>query len=146
MHKVTFTLHARRLIQDELHKFPLVETGGVLLGYVTDEGIYVKETICGGDNAVRKPGMFQYDISYVEQKSNRVASNYKPPLVLVGIWHKHNHTLEPAFSQADYEMHNKLLKQNEKGVSCLFQMRGDGRYQLKILDSQNNIYKGSYLW
>lgn len=146
MREVIFDVYVRRLIWNELHKFPLVETGGVLLGYVTDEGVYVKETVYGGEQGIREPGMFQYDISYVEQQSNKVASGYKPPLVLVGIWHKHNHTLEPAFSRADYEMHNKLLKQCEEGVSCLFQRREDGRYQLQILDSQKKIYKSSYLW
>lgn len=116
------------------------------MGYAIDNRIYIKETVCGGDYAIREPGMFQYDISYVEQQSNKVASGYKPSLILVGLWHKHNHILEPAFSRADYEMHNELLKQCEEGVSCLFQKREDGRYQLQILDCQNNIYKSSYLW
>lgn len=54
-------------------------------------------------------------------------------LRFLGIWHKHNHSLEPAFSRADLSMHNALLEANGYALSCLLQKREDGTYVMQYI-------------
>ncbi|MBD5526773.1 MAG: hypothetical protein HDR04_20715 [Lachnospiraceae bacterium] len=146
MKNPVFDNNAKKKIYSELKNYPDVETGGVLLGYIESDKVYIKEVVCGGDAAIREPGAFQYDADYIEEFSTITANRYTPPLYLVGIWHKHNHTLEPAFSYADYQMHRWLIGQCGRGISCLFQKRQDGQYQLQILGENQKIMVCSHLW
>lgn len=146
MENPIFNNNARKIIYSELKKYPDVETGGVLLGYIKGKNVYIKDVVCGGDTAIREPGTFQYDADYIEELSTITVNKYIPPLYLVGIWHKHNHTLEPAFSYADYQMHHLLIEQYGRGISCLFQKKQDGQYQLQILGKNQKIMVYPYLW
>ena len=146
MKQLIFEEKAKRCINDELKKYPDVETGGVFLGYYKNNNVYVVEAVGGGDNAIRDKGMFQYDMEHVENQCNILVQMHSKPLFLVGLWHKHNHTLEPAFSEADIRMHQLLLEQYEYGVSCLFQKKKDVHYKLQYIDHENRIYKSELVW
>ncbi len=136
---VRFSKEAKRLIANEFEKYPDVETGGVLLGYFSKSYSKVVRAVAGGEKAVREPGSFEYDSRYVEDECNKVSDLYSPPLELVGLWHKHNHILEPAFSKADIDMHSMVLNDG-RGISCLFQKKCDGSYQLQIMiDNSRDI-------
>lgn len=140
MKKIIFSRRAKEQIIRELDRYPLVETGGVLLGYYNCSSILIEEAVDGGDNAVREEGFFQYDYGYVEEESLRICQKYKLELFVVGLWHKHNHDLEPAFSFADVLIHEDLVEQCGFGISCIFQKKANGDYQVHILDSDMNNY------
>lgn len=144
--KYSFEKKARVTLIEDLMRYQDVETGGVLLGYVDENEMRIVETVTGGEKALREPGAFEYDYIFVETVCENLSLKYNPPLSLVGLWHKHNHTLEPAFSMADKDMHEKLLELCDKGISCLFQKREDGKYQLQIMDAKKKIIKDKSLW
>lgn len=119
-------------VRDELQKYPNVETGGVFLGYRRRGHYCVLESICGGELAIRKKGTFVPDWIYINQIV-RQRLKVSDSLCFLGIWHKHNHSLEPAFSKADIDMHNALLKANGYALSCLFQKHEDGTYAMQYI-------------
>ncbi len=123
---VTFSARSLALIQYELSLFPDLETGGILLGHIDKSIINVIEAIDGGfDNAVRKTGSFQYDSKYVEHVANHVRILYNPPLELVGVWHKHNHSLDPGLSFSDESIGREMRRiTNQDCISVLFQKHG----------------------
>lgn len=146
MKQLIFETNAKQCIINELKKYQNVETGGVLLGVFENNNIYIVEAVGGGDKAIRDQGMFQYDAEYVELQSNILARKCSKQLVLVGLWHKHNHTLEPAFSDADIRMHQLLLEQCEYGVSCLFQRKTNTEYQIQYMDCEGLIHRSTSVW
>ena len=102
------------------------------MGYHGRGHYYVLESICGGELAIRKKGTFVPDWIYINQIV-RQRLKVSDSLCFLGIWHKHNHLLEPAFSKADIDMHNALLKANGYALSCLFQKHEDGTYAMQYI-------------
>lgn len=131
-HRLHFTSSAIRSIIDELRKYPNVETGGVFLGYRHRGHYFVSENICGGTSAIRRSGTFIPDWSYINRVVNKQLT-LSHHLCFLGIWHKHNHTLEPAFSKADLDMHNVILNSNGYCISCLFQKQQNGSYVMQYI-------------
>ncbi len=125
--KLTIEISGRAMrgMQYDLSLWPGVETGGVLLGYVTPQMVRVFEATDGGyENAVRKQGCFSYDHHYVTHISSYVANLYQPPLNIIGFWHKHNHDYDPCLSDEDLEMQERLFETNNfRGCSILFQKK-----------------------
>lgn len=134
-----FSDDVKKSFMEELNRYLYLETGGVLLGYCSEDCIYVKESIGGGKKAIREPAFFQFDYAYVEKACANICAKYNPPLTLVGVWHKHNHDLDPAFSKADYDMHKKLSDQYKDVISVLFQKGHNNEYKVQILDSNMTI-------
>lgn len=66
------------------------ESGGILLGYVAEDGTWiVMETIPPGLNHISKRDYFEYDREFVGYLSGIMALQYKKPLQMLGIWHSH---------------------------------------------------------
>ena len=110
--KYIISSRARKAMENELCRFPNLETGGVLLGYSDKEhGIQVLEVVDGGyQYVIREMHSFQYDNEYVIHLCEQIAELYTPALKVVGIWHKHNAQKEIPFSRADEDMHKQMLK------------------------------------
>lgn len=123
-------------MQNDLSSWPNVETGGVLLGYASPVLLKILEAIDGGyENVLRKQGRFEYDQQYVTHISNYIANLYQPPLVLLGFWHKHNHSYEPVFSEEDIEIHERLYENSVPfGCSILFQKKPmqSNEYKMRV--------------
>lgn len=127
-------------MENELRRYPDVETGGLLLGYSdADRGVFVAEAADGGyRNALREPCSFQYDEEYVAHVCAIVSALYTPPLDVVGIWHKHNCAGPVPFSQADEAMHAQLQDQSPfPCLSVLFEKTDDtgpdgARYDVRV--------------
>lgn len=141
-----FSRKARDVILCELDLYPDLETGGILLGQIKVGNLYVKEVVCGGENAIHEPARFRYDSNYVEREIEHIMEKHNFDLQMIGLWHKHNHTNEPAFSKEDINMHQQLLDINKKGISCLFQKREDGKYQMQILDNKLQVRRTKKIW
>ena len=114
---------ALRSMQCEIGRYPTVETGGILLGYVSETELKIVEAIDGGyKKVIREAGRFRYDIEYVEHLCEIISTLYSPPLELVGVWHKHNHSDSPMFSYEDCNIHHELLSITQHKIcSILFQ-------------------------
>ena len=134
---------AQTAIENELGRFPYTETGGLLLGYYKPEkGIFVLEaTDSGYQDVIHEVGCFQYDTAYEEHLCGILSSLYKPPLQLVGVWHKHNSVHSDVglpFSHADEDMHNQLMKNGCPCVSILFEKNNISDLEVR--------YKTSVFW
>lgn len=88
------------IVTETIHKNP-VETGGILIGYVLDNGVrIVVENIPPGQNSQHKWGYFEYDENFVNYLSNVVARQYVGNLQVLGLWHRHPGSLD-TFSSTD---------------------------------------------
>lgn len=119
-------------MDQELSRFPDMETGGLLLGYSESEkGISILEaTDSGYRNTIHTPGSFQYDTAYEEHLCNFLSQLYQPPLQLVGVWHNHNSahlSSSLPFSSADEKIHSQLLENPFPCISILFEKTGASR-------------------
>lgn len=108
----SISARAKKAMENELRRFPHLETGGLLLGYSDSVyGIQVLEAVDGGyQNVLHESRTFQYDNAYVVHVCEQIAELYTPPLAVVGLWHKHNTRNEIPFSRADETMHNQMLE------------------------------------
>lgn len=88
------------IVTETIHKNP-VETGGIFIGYVLDNGVrIVVENIPPGQNSQHKWGYFEYDEVFVNYLSNVVARQYVGNLQVLGLWHRHPGSLD-TFSSTD---------------------------------------------
>lgn len=96
-------------MHDETGKFPDKETGGVFLGHYHDNNCTIISMVDSGyDSVVRRPSYFEYDRVYVKHVANIIASSYKEPPRLVGLWHRHPGSLD-SFSNTDHQTHRRFI-------------------------------------
>ena len=127
--KILLSTRAYKVMTNEVGYSDIEETGGVLLGYLHKNKIYVIEAIDGGPQKVASKSSFCFDREYVQHVSNKISNLYNPPLVLVGIWHKHNSFHEHPFSEDDENMHKETCSLVKGSVaSILFQYIENGKY------------------
>lgn len=103
------------IIRESFAKHP-VETGGVLLGYILDNGIWVvMEMIPPGINAIFQTAYFEYDQDFVNYLGTSVANQYKEPLQVLGLWHRHPGSMD-YFSSTDDGTNLDFALRNPYGV------------------------------
>jgi hypothetical protein len=87
---IVFSNKAYNAIIDETIKKEPIETGGILLGHVLDNGTWiVMETLPPGIYSIHECAYFEYDEAFVNYLANSVASKYEQELSLLGLWHRH---------------------------------------------------------
>jgi integrative and conjugative element protein (TIGR02256 family) len=96
--KVFLPAHVEKQMKELVAVNPGIETGGVLAGYIDDEGSVVITDASGpGPKAICLSTKFEKDVEYCQNfiDSLVIKSNYK--LVYVGEWHSHpNERNEPS--------------------------------------------------
>lgn len=103
------------MIRESFAKHPL-ETGGILLGYILDNGIWVvMEMIPPGMNGVFQTAYFEYDRDFVNYLGTSVANQYREPLNVLGLWHRHPGSMD-YFSPTDDETNSEFASKNQYGV------------------------------
>ncbi len=103
------------IIRESFAKHP-VETGGILLGYILDNGLWVvMEMIPPGINGVFQTAYFEYDQDFVNYLGTSVANQYKEPLQVLGLWHRHPGSMD-YFSSTDDETNSDFASKNPYGV------------------------------
>jgi len=103
------------IIRESFDKDP-VETGGILLGHVLDNGIWiVMEVLPPGIHCIFETAYFEYDDAFVNYLAQSVASQYKIPLELLGLWHRHPGSMD-FFSATDDQTNATFAAQNSYGV------------------------------
>lgn len=114
--QVVFTQRAfNAILTETLDRSPL-ETGGIFIGYVLDNGIWiVVETIPPGIKTVNSQSYFEYDTNFVNYLSNVVAKQYKGNLEVLGLWHRHPGSMD-SFSRTDGGTNLKFARANTCGA------------------------------
>lgn len=103
------------IIRESFAKHP-VETGGILLGYILDNGLWVvMEMIPPGINGVFQTAYFEYDQDFVNYLGTSVANQYKEPLQVLGLWHRHPGSMD-YFSTTDDGTNSDFASKNPFGV------------------------------
>ncbi|MBO5717435.1 MAG: Mov34/MPN/PAD-1 family protein [Alistipes sp.] len=98
---VIFSDKAYNAIIDETFRKDPIETGGILLGHVLDNGFWVvMEVIPPGIDSVHQYAYFEYDEKFVNYLAESVASKYENKLELLGLWHRHPGSMD-TFSGTD---------------------------------------------
>lgn len=98
---IIFSDKAYNAIIDETFRKDPIETGGILLGHVLDNGLWVvMEVIPPGIDSVHQYAYFEYDEKFVNYLAESVATKYENKLDLLGLWHRHPGSMD-TFSGTD---------------------------------------------
>lgn len=125
---VVFTQRAfNSIVTEVIDKHP-IETGGILIGYVLDNGAWiVVENIPPGYHTIHQRAYFEYDAEFVNYLSNVIALQYKGNLQVLGLWHRHPSSMD-TFSRTDDGTNIKFAQDRQCGaisalVNCDPKMR-----------------------
>lgn len=127
------------MIRESFAKHP-VETGGILLGYILDNGLWVvMEMIPPGIKGVFETAYFEYDQDFVNYLGTSVANQYKEPLQVLGLWHRHPGSMD-YFSSTDDGTNSEFASKNPYGViSGLVNIDPSFRLTMYHLDHNNGV-------
>lgn len=120
---VVFSDKAYNAIIRETFEWDPVETGGILLGHVLDNGCWIVMEVLPpgygegreGDNVFHEHGYFEYNRTFVNYLAKSVAEQYEIPLELLGLWHRHPGSMDH-FSGTDDGTNSTFAVQNPHGV------------------------------
>ena len=113
---IVFTKRAfNAIVTETIDKHPL-ETGGIFIGYILDNGIWiVVETIPPGIETTNQMAYFEYDANFINYLSNVIVKQYKGNLQVLGLWHRHPGSMD-TFSSTDDETNLKFARANQLGA------------------------------
>ena len=120
---VVFSDKAYNAIIRETFEWDPVETGGILLGHILDNGCWIVMDVLPpgygegreGDNVYHEMGYFEYNRKFVNYLAKSVAEQYEIPLELLGLWHRHPGGMDH-FSGTDDGTNSTFAAQNPHGV------------------------------
>ena len=120
---IVFSDKAYNAIIRETFAWDPVETGGILLGHILDNGNWIVMEVLPpgysegheGNNVHHDLGYFEYNQRFVNYLADSVASQYKIPLELLGLWHRHPNGFEH-FSSTDDGTNKTFASQNYNGA------------------------------
>lgn len=132
---VVFSSRAYNAIISETAKKHPVETGGILLGYVLNNGIWVvMEAVPPGPKSIFEHAYFEYDVNFVNYIANDVAQKYLQPLQLLGIWHRHPGSMD-VFSSTDDVTNATFARLNGYGaISALVNVDPNFRITMRHVE------------
>ena len=151
---VVFSDKAYNAIIRETFEWEPVETGGILLGHVLDNGCWIVMEVLPpgygegreGDNVFHEYGYFEYNRTFVNYLAKSVAEQYETPLELLGLWHRHPGSMD-YFSGTDDGTNSTFAAQNPKGViSALVNVDPQFRMTMYYLSHSNarNVGRPNY--
>lgn len=97
----------------------ITETGGVFLGCYEKGNWYVIEAIDPGPKSVFQVNRFEYDREYIEHLINKTARMYKAGLTLIGLWHRHQGSVDEFSSTDDWTNSNYAKLSPNGAISAL---------------------------
>lgn len=132
---VVFSNRAYNAIVRESFKKDPVETGGILLGHIVEDTWVVLEVLPPGINSIFEIAYFEYDQDFVNYLADSVANQYKIPLKLLGLWHRHPGNMDK-FSHTDDSTNLSFARLNPNGaISGLVNI--DPRFRLTMYHLEN---------
>lgn len=132
------------IIRESFDKDP-VETGGILLGHILDNGVWiVMEVLPPGIKCIFERAYFEYDDAFVNYLAQSVANQYKIPLELLGLWHRHPGSMD-VFSSTDDGTNTTFALQNPSGViSGLVNIDPQFRLTMYHMENPRNVVSQYY--
>lgn len=129
------------IIRESFDKDP-VETGGILLGHILDNGVWiVMEVLPPGIKCIFERAYFEYDDTFVNYLAQSVANQYKIPLELLGLWHRHPGSMD-VFSSTDDGTNTTFALQNPSGViSGLVNIDPQFRLTMYHMENPRNVVR-----
>ena len=129
------------IIRESFDKDP-VETGGILLGHILDNGVWiVMEVLPPGIKCIFERAYFEYDDAFVNYLAQSVANQYKIPLELLGLWHRHPGSMD-VFSSTDDGTNTTFALQNPSGViSGLVNIDPQFRLTMYHMENPRNVVR-----
>lgn len=129
------------IIRESFDKDP-VETGGILLGHILDNGMWiVMEVLPPGIKCIFERAYFEYDDAFVNYLAQSVANQYKIPLELLGLWHRHPGSMD-VFSSTDDGTNTTFALQNPSGViSGLVNIDPQFRLTMYHMENPRNVVR-----
>lgn len=125
--EVLFSRRAVAAICAETLEHHPLETGGILLGHWHQRRWQVLEAIDPGPGARCTPTTFEYDRAYVAHLASKLARQYRKPLELIGLWHRHPGSFD-RFSAEDDVTNQRFVALTPHGaLSCLVNLDPDFR-------------------
>lgn len=100
-------------IEDQLEKFGIVETGGVLLGQVIGDEIVIEKISGPGPNAIHDDIYFRADSNYIDMIIDTEYSNSDGKCRYLGEWHTHPQ-FSPLPSEVDLESLSEIAEDSEE--------------------------------
>lgn len=127
------------MIRESFAKHP-VETGGILLGHILEGGLWVvMEMVPPGFKSTHQSAYFEYDLDFVNYLGTSVANQYKEPLQVLGLWHRHPGSMD-YFSTTDDGTNSEFASKNPYGViSGLVNIDPSFRLTMYHLDHNNGV-------
>ena len=125
--EVLFSRRAVAAICAETLEHHPLETGGILLGHWHQRRWQVLEAIDPGPGARCTATTFEYDRAYVAHLASKLARQYRKPLELIGLWHRHPGSFD-RFSAEDDVTNQRFAALTPHGaLSCLVNLDPDFR-------------------
>lgn len=87
--KIRFCQESLWVFNSQIDEYRLIETGGVLLGYVESDTIFVAKASDGGPNAMHEEFNFRADPNYIDMFIDMEYANSGEKLKYLGEWHTH---------------------------------------------------------
>lgn len=92
MNNIIFNESHLEVIEKEILSFGTVETGGVLMGCITDDGITVEAISGPGPKAIHENFYFRADPNYIDMFIDMSYANSQGKWEYLGEWHTHPQT------------------------------------------------------
>ena len=136
---VIFTQRAFNAIVTETISMHPVETGGILLGYILDNGMWiVVENVSPGYNSIHQNAYYEYDEVFVTYLANKLIKQYKGNVKVLGLWHRHPMGID-VFSNIDIETNNIFARKTPVGaISALVNCDPQLRMSMYHVDDKGN--------
>lgn len=84
------TPRAWRQIEQAVRKQPMIETGGILMGYQTEDGNSIIAYASGpGPKAIQTKNAVQFDDPYLKRLAQQIKRQSAGRLSYIGDWHSH---------------------------------------------------------
>lgn len=135
---VVFSDRAYNDIVVETKKKNPLETGGILLGHILDNGIWVvMEVLPPGPKSIFEYAYFEYDEQFVNYLAQSKATEYEQELNLLGLWHRHPGSMD-TFSGTDDGTNRIFAGLNPQGaISGLVNI--DPKFRLTMYHVSNPL-------
>lgn len=143
INRIIFSVQALQMFQSEIDAFGTIETGGVMLGYIVDETIYVEKVSNGGSKALHEYLYFRADNNYIEMFIDMEIANSDGKFRYLGEWHTHPQII-PEPSGLDLESLEEITE--SVGDFCVLLILGSMGFKrdsfvnqsIVVLKEQNN--------
>jgi hypothetical protein len=135
---IIFSEKAYNAVITETFKKDPYETGGILLGHILDNGIWiVMEVLPPGWRSVFEYAYFEYDQEFVNYVAENESKKYDIELQLLGLWHRHPGSMD-TFSGTDDVTNRTFAGLQPKGaISGIVNI--DPRFRLTMYHVSNPL-------